>query len=117
MQSKPIVVVDDDESKHGRKINGVPVLGDRYDIKKIAEMKHIDEIIIALPSAPKWEIKQVVELCSKTKCKLKMLPGIYELLDGKVSIKKIINVRANINYEKYSDEEFKDKPWLLIILS
>ncbi|AOT70121.1 polysaccharide biosynthesis protein [Geosporobacter ferrireducens] len=92
LQSKPIVVVDDDETKHGRRINGVPVLGNRHDIKKLAEIKRIDEIIIALPSVSKPEIRQVVEQCSKTKCKLKILPGIYELIDGKVSIKKIRDV-------------------------
>ncbi|MBU5676537.1 polysaccharide biosynthesis protein [Alkaliphilus sp. MSJ-5] len=92
LNSKPIGVVDDDESKLGARINGVPVLGNRHNIGKIVESKNIDEIIIAIPSASKKEIRQVVEECSKTKCKLKILPGIYELIDGQVSIKKIREV-------------------------
>ena len=93
LNSKPIGVIDDDESKLGARINGVPVLGDRYHIRKIVESKKIDEIIIAIPSVSKKEIRQVVEECSKTKCKLKIVPGIYELIDGQVSIKKIREVR------------------------
>jgi len=92
LNSKPVGVIDDDGSKLGARINGVPVLGDRYNIKKVAEAKQIDEIIIAIPSASKKEIKEVVEECSKTKCKLKIVPGIYELIDGQVSIKKIREV-------------------------
>lgn len=92
LNSKPVVVIDDDAAKMGRKINGVPVLGDRYHIRKIAESRKIDEIIIAIPSASKREIREIVEECSKTKCKLKMVPGMYELIDGRVSIKKIRDV-------------------------
>ncbi|KAB3529699.1 nucleoside-diphosphate sugar epimerase/dehydratase [Alkaliphilus serpentinus] len=92
LHSKPVAIIDDDDSKLGAKINGVPVLGDRYHIAKIADKKLIDEIIIALPSASKQEVRQIVEECSKTKCKLKILPGIYELIDGKVSINKIRDV-------------------------
>lgn len=90
--SKPVVVVDDDDTKLGKTINGVPVLGDRYHIKKLVERKKIDEIIIAMPSASKSEIREVVEECSRTKCKLRIVPGMFELIDGKVSIKEIRDV-------------------------
>lgn len=90
--SKPVVVVDDDDTKLGKTIKGVPILGDRYHIKKLAERKKIDEIIIAIPSAPKSKIREVVEECSRTKCKLKIVPGMFELIDGKVSIKEIRDV-------------------------
>ncbi|WP_053954702.1 polysaccharide biosynthesis protein [Inediibacterium massiliense] len=92
LKSIPVAVIDDDENKLGRKINGVAVLGDRYHIKKIAEKKRIDEIIIAIPSSSKQEVKSIVEECSKTKCKLKIVPGIYELIDGQVSVKQIREV-------------------------
>lgn len=92
LNSKPVAIIDDDDSKQGARINGVPVLGDRYHIKKIAEAKKIDEIIIAIPSSSKKEIRDIVEECSKTKCKLKIVPGIFELIDGQVSIKKIRDV-------------------------
>jgi len=92
LKSKPVALIDDDDAKLGARINGVPVLGDRYHIKKIAEAKKIDEIIIAMPSSSKGEVRKIVEECSKTKCKLKIVPGIFELIDGKVSIKKIRDV-------------------------
>ena len=92
LNSKAVAIIDDDESKLGAKIHGVPVLGDRYHIKKTAEAKKIDEIIIAIPSASKNEIREIVEECSRTKCKLKILPGIYEIIDGQVSIKEIRDV-------------------------
>lgn len=92
LNSKPIGLIDDDEGKLGKVINGVPVLGDRYHIRKVVEKKKIDEIIIAIPSAPKGEIREIVEECSKTKCKLKIVPGMFELIDGKVSINEIREV-------------------------
>lgn len=95
LDSKPVVIVDDNDDKLGSKIHGVPVLGDRYHIKKLAESKKIDEIIIAIPSAYKKEIREIVEEASKTRCKLKIVPGIYELLEGQVSIKEIRDVEID----------------------
>lgn len=92
LNSKPVAIIDDDDLKQGARINGVPVLGDRHHIKRVAEAQKIDEIIIAIPSSSKKEIREIVEECSKTKCKLKIVPGIYELIDGQVSIKKIRDV-------------------------
>jgi FlaA1/EpsC-like NDP-sugar epimerase len=83
----PVAVIDDDPSKYKRKIHDTPVLGTRNDIQKIAEENKIDEIIIAMPSASKQEIREIVNICKQTKCKLKTLPGVYELIDGKVDIK------------------------------
>ena len=91
--SKNIVgVIDDDVTKVGRKINGINILGTRNDIVKVAKDYQVDEIIIALPSSPKKEIKKIIEICKETKCKLRILPGVYELIDGKISIKKIRDV-------------------------
>lgn len=92
LNSRAVAIIDDDDSKLGARIHGVPVLGDRYHIKKIAESKKVDEIIIAIPSGYKKEVREIVEECSKTKCKLKILPGIFELIDGQVSIKEIRDV-------------------------
>ncbi len=92
LKSRPVAIIDDDRSKIGSSINGVPVMGDRGDIRSVAEKKAIDEIIIAIPSGKRSEIKEIVEESSRTKCKLKIVPGIYELIDGKVSIKKIRDV-------------------------
>lgn len=88
----PVAVIDDNEEKIKRKIHGVPILGTRSDIRRIAEEKEIDEIIIAIPSARKSEIREIVKLCKYTKCRLRTLPGVYELIDGQVDIKKIRDV-------------------------
>lgn len=93
LNSKPVVIIDDDDKKQGQVIKGVPVLGKRADIPALAEKMGIDEIIIAIPSVSKKEIGSIVEICKKTKCKLKILPGIYEIIDGQVSIKKIRDVQ------------------------
>lgn len=91
--SRVFSVIDDDKTKKGSKISGVPVHGNRKDIIDIAKKKKIDEIIIAIPSAPKKEIREILKECNKTKCRLKMLPGIYEIIDGSVSIKSIRDVK------------------------
>ncbi|NLN40534.1 MAG: polysaccharide biosynthesis protein, partial [Clostridiales bacterium] len=92
LNSRPVVIIDDSLEKQGQMINGVPVVGTRVDIPSIAEKYKIDEIIIAMPSASKKEIKNIVEIAKTTKCKLKIVPGMFELIDGKVSIKNIRDV-------------------------
>lgn len=92
LNSKPVAIIDDDLTKEGTRIYGVPVVGQRYDIYSTAMKMDIDEIIIAIPSASKKVIKDVVEECKKTKCKTKILPGIYELIDEKVTISKLRDV-------------------------
>ncbi|MDK2821773.1 MAG: hypothetical protein PWP31_1738 [Clostridia bacterium] len=93
LNSRPVAVIDDDEKKEGQRINGVPVLGQRWDIVSVARKKKIDEIIIAMPSANKKDIREIVEECKRTKCKLKILPGVFELIDGKVTINDIRDVQ------------------------
>lgn len=93
LKSKPVVIVDDDDKKQDQIIQGVPILGKREDIPRLVEKMDIDEIVIAMPSASRKDIRNIVEICRKTKCKLKILPGVYELIDEKVSIKKIRDVQ------------------------
>ncbi|HLR20778.1 MAG TPA: nucleoside-diphosphate sugar epimerase/dehydratase [Tissierellaceae bacterium] len=90
---KPLAFIDDDPTKIGKIINRVPVLGDRKDIDWICEKYDIDEIIIAIPSAERKDIKDIIKQCKKTNCKTKILPGVYELLDGKISVSKIRDVQ------------------------
>jgi FlaA1/EpsC-like NDP-sugar epimerase len=89
----PIAIIDDDRLKKGKIINGIPVEGNRNDITAIARNKNIDEIIIAIPSASKAEIAKMVKECKLTDCKLKILPGVYEILDGKVNVSEIREVQ------------------------
>jgi FlaA1/EpsC-like NDP-sugar epimerase len=92
LNSKPIAIIDDNEIKHGQVMNGVPVVGGRTHIPTMVRKLDIDEIIIAIPSETKSEISSLIEICKETKAKLKILPGIYELIDGDISISKIRDV-------------------------
>lgn len=92
LKSTPVVVIDDDAKKYGSRIHGIPIAGDRSSIKKIASDYSIDEIIVALPSVPLSELKDILKLCKETTCKLKTLPGVYEIINDDVSIKSIRDV-------------------------
>ncbi len=88
----PVVAIDDDVSKHGTKINGVLIVGGRDKIVSTAHELYIDEILIALPSIPKKEVSSIVKICKQTPCKLKVLPGVYNIVNGEVGIKEIRDV-------------------------
>jgi FlaA1/EpsC-like NDP-sugar epimerase len=90
--SKAIAIIDDDENKKNMKLHGVPVVGNRYDIVRVAKEMNIDEIIIAIPSAPKKEINAIYSECSKTDCKVRILPSISHIINGNVSMKKVRDV-------------------------
>lgn len=92
LHMKPIVVMDDDSMKWGKSIQGITVRAGTREISRIAKAKRIDEIIIAIPSATKKEIASIVHECKKTDCNLKILPGVYELINGQVSISEIRNI-------------------------
>ena len=87
-----VCFVDDDRNKAGKFLNGVPVAGNRNDILRLAEEYRIDEIYIAIPSASAKERKAIIEICRETGCQVKILPGIYQLINGEVSIAKLRNV-------------------------
>ncbi|MGE4284851.1 MAG: polysaccharide biosynthesis protein [Clostridia bacterium] len=93
LNSIPIAIIDDNQGKVGKKINGVPVLGTRDSIHSIVGKKAIEEIIIALPSASKKEISEIIDICTDTRCKLKIVPGVYELINETVTINAIRDVQ------------------------
>jgi len=92
LNSIPVLVLDDDIKKHNSHIHGVPVKGGRDKLIQLAKEYNIDEIIIAVPSAKKSEISDILRICKETKCKLKRLPGVYEIINEDVSIKSIRDV-------------------------
>lgn len=96
MVNKNLVgVIDDDPGKQGTFIHGIRVIGTREDIVRLAKELEVDEIMIALPSASAKEIKEIVNLCKETGCELKRLPGIYQLVNGEVSVSKLKDVDVN----------------------
>ncbi len=91
----PICVVDDDPSKIGLDINNVKVVGSTADIPVFAKKYSIDEILIAAPSATKAELKRIYEICKETDCKVKTLPGIYQMVSGDVTVSALREVRIS----------------------
>lgn len=87
--------IDDDPHKKGRSIHGVPVLGNLGKITSIVQSEEIKEILIAIPSANGDQIRNIVETCNDCDVSYKILPGMGELIDGRVSIK----VLRDISYE------------------
>lgn len=87
-----IGLIDDDSSKKKKLISGVEVLGGRDDIVGICKKKGVEEIIIAIPSVDMDTKREIINICKKTGCKLKTLPGIYEIVDGRVNISKLRDV-------------------------
>jgi FlaA1/EpsC-like NDP-sugar epimerase len=88
----PIAFIDDDQSKWKLEILGLPVLGGREKISEVVAKHSIDKIIIAIPSASKAEIAKIIEICKETKAKIKLLPRVSDLVDGKISINLIREV-------------------------
>jgi len=89
---KVVVAVDDDPNKQNRSIVGVKIAGGHESIRQLARRYKVDEIIIAIPSANRKAIQKIVNECNKTRCKMKILPGISDLINEKVSISKLRDV-------------------------
>lgn len=103
--------VDDDYDKKGRHIGGIKVLGGREDILDICKKYDIEEIILAMPSTCFSTKTEIINICKKTNCKLKTIPGIYEIIEDKVSIKQIrdVNIEDLLGREeiKLNNENIK----------
>lgn len=88
----PVAIVDDDRSKIGRIMHGVPILDSTYEIESIVKKMKIDEIIFSIASINNERKQEILKICNQTKCRVRTIPGIYEIIDGKVDIKKIRDV-------------------------
>ena len=85
-------IIDDDRRKVGKYIRGVKVIGTRDKIKEAAKLYDIDEIIFAIPSASNEVKRDILNICKETDCTLKILPGVYQMVDGEVNVNSIRNV-------------------------
>ena len=92
--NKPVCVIDDNPSKQKSLIQGVPVVGTRDNIGDMAFKYDIDQIIIAMPSAPPEAIREIAEICQSTKKDTKILPAIATTLTGSLT-----STIRDINYE------------------
>lgn len=85
-------IIDDDRRKVGKYIRGVKVIGTRDKIKEAAKLYDIDEIILAIPSASNEVKRDILNICKETDCTLKILPGVYQMVDGEINVNSIRNV-------------------------
>ncbi len=89
---EPVGLLDDNKAKVGMTIYGVEVQGTRQAIPRLVRQGRIDEVLIAMPTAPGKAIRQVVAICHKAGVGCRTMPGIYELISGQVSVRQIREV-------------------------
>lgn len=85
-------IIDDQPGCHGKLMRGVPIVGGRDKILEAAEKYDIDEIIFAIPSATVQTKKEFLDICKESGCKLRTLPGMYQLINGDVSVSQLKEV-------------------------
>ena len=85
-------IIDDHNGCHGKFLRGVPIIGGRDKIIDAVGEYNIDEIIFAIPSANTKTKKEILDICKETGCKLRTLPGMYQLINGDVSVAKLKEV-------------------------
>lgn len=87
-----VCFIDDNPSKRSRYLEGVKIVGGRYDIPTAAKQYNINKIIYAIPTISGKSRKEILDICSSTGCKVQTIPGIYQLLNGDVSVSKLRDV-------------------------
>ncbi|ADL35277.1 polysaccharide biosynthesis protein [Butyrivibrio proteoclasticus B316] len=87
-------IIDDDPNKWGKYIQGIRVVGGRDRIEECADLYDIDEIIVAIPSVSRPELRKILEICKNTNCKLRSLPGMYQLVNGDVNVSRLRDVEV-----------------------
>ena len=85
-QERIMAIIDDNSNKWNRYIDGVPVVGGRDDILSSVEKFGIDSIYVAIPSASKEDVRDILNICSESGCELKNLPGMLQIVDGEVNL-------------------------------
>jgi len=92
LDMSPVCFIDDDPLKHGQQVNGCPVAGGRGRIIELAQKYKIDDIIIAIPSASRSQIAEILEISKHTNAKLRIIPPIEQVIEGQVSLQKMRDV-------------------------
>lgn len=85
-------LIDDDPDKLKRRIGNLTVFGTSNDLARLIDTLFVDQVIIAMPSAPASEIRRIVEICRQSEVDTRILPGLFELIDGKVSVSQLREV-------------------------
>lgn len=86
-------VIDDNPGCHGKYLRGVPIVGGRDTISDNVQKYAVDEIIIAIPSASRQDLKPILEICKDTGCRMRILPGMYQIINGDVNVSQLREVQ------------------------
>ena len=92
IRDQVVCVIDDNPAKLHKRLCGLPIVGDRYAIPEMVTRYKISKIIYAIPSAPGAIRKEILDICTTTGCEVMMLPGIYQMVNGDVSVSKLRKV-------------------------
>jgi FlaA1/EpsC-like NDP-sugar epimerase len=92
LNMKPIGFLDDDPAKQNSKIHGVPVLAPIDEIERVFKTRHVDEVLIAIPSASGEVLRKIAEKCRQRNIPFRTMPGLYELIGGSVSVSRLREV-------------------------
>ena len=92
LNSRVACIIDDNPAKRGRILEGVRVVGARRDIPQAASQFDIDKIVFAIPSLQGAGRQEILNICSTTGCQIQVVPGMYQLVNGEVTISKLRRV-------------------------
>ncbi len=86
-------IIDDDPKKLGTYLQGIPIVGSKETIPSMAKKYNIEEIIIAIPTLKESKKKELLEICQETACKIKILPGIYQMVNEEIDVSMLKDVK------------------------
>ena len=95
LNTKVCCVIDDNPNKKGRFIEGIEIVGNRHDIATMVQKYRITTIIYAIPSSDPQERKVILNICKETNCRLKTIPGMYQLVNDEVSVSHLRDVEIS----------------------
>lgn len=95
LKLEPVGFTDDNPAKIGILLRDLPVLGASIDLPRLVRTHQVDEVLIAMPTAPGKAIRRIVNLCQEADVKYKTIPGIYELISGRVSVNYLRDIQID----------------------
>lgn len=121
VKGKIVCIIDDDIRKKGLYLDGIPIVGGREKILPMVKSERITQIIFAIPTADAEKKKDILDICKKTNCRLRIIPGIYQLMNGEVTVARLKDVqiedllgRAPVKLDQTSLKQFLGGKTILV---
>ena len=92
LHTQVVCIIDDNPNKKGRMLEGVPIVGNRYSIPEMVKKYHVTRIVYSIPATTGKNRKDILNICKDTGCRMQTVPGVYQLMNGEVSVSKLRNV-------------------------